>query len=215
MHTIPKPLAAHLRTAGGRLCQSAAGVFAVGHPKPVALLPGSFNPLHVGHRTLAAVAGRRLGCDVHFELSVTNVDKPELSVEVVAERVRQFVGVGSVWVTRAAGVLKKSDLFPGAAFVLGFDTAVRLIDPKYYGGERGRDAALAKLIERGCRVIVGGRADGAGVFRVWEDGLAGEFRDLFDVIPEGEFRVDVSSTQLRANLGEPGPQGPRVRGAAT
>jgi hypothetical protein len=199
MLTIPSPLADHLRAHGGLLYQSAEGVFAADHPKPLAVLPGSFNPLHVGHRTLAEVAGRRLGCEVHFELSVTNADKPELSAEVVAERVRQFVGVGAVWVTRAAVFQKKADLFPGAAFVLGFDTAVRLIDPKYYGGERGRDAALAKLVERGCRVLVGGRADG-GVFRVWEDGLAGEFRGLFEVIPEGEFRVDVSSSQLRAQV---------------
>jgi len=197
MHTISSALVEHLRNRGGLLCQSADGVFAVDHPKPLALLPGSFNPLHVGHRTLAGVAGRRLGCDVHFELSVTNADKPELTGEVVAKRVRQFVGVGSVWVTRAAAFEKKADLFPGAAFVLGFDTAVRLIDPKYYGGERGRDAALAKLVERGCRVIVGGRADG-DVFRVWEHELAGEFRGLFEVIPESEFRVDVSSTQLRS-----------------
>lgn len=136
---------------------------------------------------------------MHYELSVSNVDKPELSAEVVAERLRQFFGVGPVWVTRAAGVLKKSQLFPGAAFVLGFDTAVRLIDPKYYAGVKGRDEALAKLVERGCRVVVGGRVDGAGEFRVWEDRLAGEFRELFEVIPEREFRVDVSSTQLRVN----------------
>jgi hypothetical protein len=201
MHSIPATLADFFHTGGGVVCLSAGGEFSADQPKPLALLPGSFNPLHHGHRRLAEVAGRRLGCEVQYELSVTNVDKPELTMDVVAERVRQFVGAGSVWITRAAGVLKKSDLFPGAAFVLGFDTAVRLIDPKYYGSEQGRDVALAKLLERGCRVVVGGRIDGAGEFRVWEDRLAGEFRDLFDVIPEGDFRVDVSSTQLRANPG--------------
>ncbi len=214
MNRIPPPLADHLRLGGGLLCQTIEGRFEKVAVRPLAVLPGSFNPLHAGHRTLAEVAGRRLGCEVHFELSVTNVDKPELSAEVVAERLRQFVGVGPVWVTRAAGVLKKSQLFPGAAFALGFDTAVRLIDPQYYGGEKGRDEALAKLVERGCRVLVGGRLDG-GEFRVWEDRLAGEFRDLFEVISEHEFRVDVSSTQLRASLGEPGPQGPWVASAGT
>lgn len=197
MHLLPGPLADFLRICGGVVHQTTAGELASDTKLPLALLPGSFNPLHVGHRTLAAVAGRRLGCEVHFELSVTNVDKPELRGEVVAERLRQFVGVGPVWVTRAAGVVKKSQLFPGAAFVLGFDTAVRLLDPRYYGGDRARDLALARLVERGCRVIVGGRIDGAGEFRVWEDRLAGEFRRLFEVIPEAEFRVDVSSSDIR------------------
>lgn len=211
MHPIPATLTHFFRTGGGVVCHSAGGEFTVNQPKPLALLSGSFNPLHHGHRLLAEVAGRRLGCEVQFELSVTNVDKPELTAEEVAQRLGQFVGVGCVWVTRAAGVLKKSDLFPGAAFVLGFDTAVRLIDPKYYGGERGRDVALAKLLDRGCRVVVGGRIDGAGEFRVWEDRLAGEFRDLFEVLAEGEFRVDVSSTALRLA----GPPLPWGRGGLT
>ena len=197
MRPLPQPLAEFLRVGGGKLNQSTSGELLPDAPRPTALLPGSFNPLHVGHRTLAAVAGRRLGCEVQFELSVTNADKPELGGEVVAARLRQFVGVGPVWVTRAAAFEKKADLFPGAAFVLGFDTAVRLLDPRYYGGERGRDAALGKLLERGCRVLVGGRVVGAGEFRVWEDRLAGEFRELFEVIPEGEFRVDVSSSDIR------------------
>lgn len=199
MLPIPPPLADFLRRGGGRLCQTIDGAFTRETSIPSAVLPGSFNPLHVGHRTLASVVGCRLGCEVAFELSLTNADKPELAAEVVAHRLRQFVGVGPVWVTRAAAFEKKADLFPAATFVLGFDTAVRLIDPKYYGGEKGRDAALAKLLARGCRVVVGGRADREGVFRVWEDRLAGEFRHLFEVIPEDEFRVDVSSSAIRAS----------------
>jgi len=201
MPPISSPLVDFLRRGGGRLCQTIGGAFAPDAAIPRAVLSGSFNPLHAGHRTLAEVVGRRLGCEVAFELSLTNADKPELAVEAVIDRLWQFVGVGPVWVTRAAAFEKKADLFPAAAFVLGFDTAVRLIDPKYYGGEKGRDAALAKLVERGCRVVVGGRADGEGVFRVWEDRLAGEFRGLFEVIPETEFRVDVSSTLLRSHPG--------------
>ena len=40
--------------------------------------------------------------------------------------------------------------FPGATFVLGWDTAVRLVDPKYYREEDGGLlAALRKISELG------------------------------------------------------------------
>jgi hypothetical protein len=166
--------------------------------RPLAVLPGSFNPLHRGHRLLAAVAGRRLGAAVHFELSVANADKPDLSPDEVARRVAQFAGVGPVWVTRAARFVEKAALFPGAAFVVGWDTAVRLVDPRYYGDLARRDAALAAIRAAGCRVVVGGRVDPAGDFRVWDGaGLPDLLRGLFEVLPEAEFRADISSTELR------------------
>lgn len=171
-------------------------------PKPLALVPGSFNPLHRGHTGLARAAERHLGAPVHFELSVTNADKPDLPREEVERRVAQFAGVGPVWVTRAAAFEKKADVFPGTAFVLGWDTAVRVIDPKYYGGELGRDRALAKLLERGCRLVVGGRVDASGTFRLWEPAaVASEFAGLFVALAEADFRADVSSTELRKARG--------------
>ena len=69
---------------------------------PLALLPGSFHPLHRGHTVLAAVAAARLGVPVHFELSVTNADKPELPRDEVERRLAQFAGFAPVWLTRAA-----------------------------------------------------------------------------------------------------------------
>ncbi len=176
-------------------CREPDGTVRTHGPTPAALLPGSFNPVHHGHLALAAAAGRHLGVAVHFELSVANVDKPELAADEVARRVARFAGVGPVWVTRAARFAEKADLFPGAAFVVGHDTAVRLIDPRYYGGDEGRrDAALRAIRERGCTVVVGGRADAAGAFRVWDGGA---FGGLFAALTEVDFRADVSSTQLR------------------
>lgn len=181
------------------VCVEPDGTIRPGGPPPAAVLPGSFHPLHHGHTTLAAVAAGRLGVPVGFELSVANVDKPELAAEEVARRVAQFAGVGPVWVTRAATFAAKADLFPGTAFVVGFDTAVRLIDPRYYGGDPARrDAALRQLAGRGCRVVVGGRVGAGGVFRTWGgEGLAAEFAGLFLPLSESDFRVDVSSTGLR------------------
>ena len=172
-------------------------------PRPGVIVAGSFNPLHAGHRALAAAAARRAVGPVHFELSTANVEKADLHHEEVLRRVAQFAGVAPVWVTRAAGFAAKADLFPGAAFAVGWDTAVRLLDPRYYAGDpAARDAALAHLLARGCRVLVGGRVDAAGVFRVWAgaDAVLG-FGGLFEAIPEAEFRLDVSATAIRRMRG--------------
>jgi hypothetical protein len=165
---------------------------------PRAILSGSFNPWHDGHRTLAAVVERRLNAPLHYELSRANVDKPELDDGEVERRVAQFAGAAPIWVTRAPTFAEKAMLFPGAAFAVGFDTAVRMLDPKYTGNEMGRDAALRTLLEFECRVIVGGRIDSGGTFREWS--YAGAFAELFEGIREAEFRVDVSSTELRRLL---------------
>jgi hypothetical protein len=179
------------------VCVEPGGGARADGPRPPALLPGSFDPLHHGHTGLAAAAAARLGVAVHFELSVANADKPELPRGEVERRVAQFAAVAPVWVTRAATFAEKADLFPGTAFVLGWDTAVRVIDPRYYGSAAARDAALAKLLDLGCRLVVGGRLDGLGVFRVWGGGEPTAFAHLFVVLAESDFRADVSSSALR------------------
>ena len=165
-------------------------------PPPAALLCGSFDPLHDGHRGLARAAGRHLLAPVHFELSVINVDKPPLAAESVARRAAQFADFTPLWLTAAPTFLEKSALFPGCAFVLGHDTALRLIDSRYAGGtEAGRDRVLGQLLAAGARFVVGGRLDSVGRFRTWEWG--GPFAELFVALTEADFRRDVSSTALR------------------
>src|SRR5689334_20166289 len=97
------------------------GTVRVGDPRPAVLLPGSFNPLHHGHTTLADVAADRLGAPVAFELSVANVEKPELSSEELTHRLGQFRGRRAVYVSRAATFRAKAALFPGCVFVVGAD----------------------------------------------------------------------------------------------
>lgn len=164
----------------------------------LAVLPGSFSPLHYGHRELARVAAELTGREVVFELSVTNVDKPLLAEEEIARRAAQFAGMGRIALTRASTFREKAELFPGCVFVIGWDTLIRLVDPRYYGGsETGMLRALAEMWALGCRFLVAGRAMD-GVFRTLEAAaIPGGFRPLFQGIVEGAFRADVSSTELR------------------
>ncbi len=109
------------------------GMNSVLQPSGTVILPGSFNPLHEGHCGMAAVAARLLGRPVAFELSVANVEKPALTEAEVRRRMAHFAWLAPLWLTHAPTFLEKSRLFPGAVFVVGIDTAVRIVDPRFYG----------------------------------------------------------------------------------
>jgi hypothetical protein len=179
--------------------QDPDGTIRVVDPRPTVLLPGSFNPLHHGHTTLAGAAAQRLGTPVAFELSIANVDKPELTPEEVSRRLGQFLNRHAVYVSRAATFREKAALFPGCIFVVGVDTATRLVHPRYYGNDPAEMIrALDEIAASGCRFFVGGRMDAAGRFLdVGGVAVPAGYRDLFQGLGEREFRVDVSSTELR------------------
>ena len=166
---------------------------------PGALLPGSFSPLHLGHRGLAQAASKLTGCEVGFELSVTNVDKPALEEAEILKRLAQFSADETAVLTRAETFFKKARLFPGRTFVVGWDTAIRLVAPQYYGGDSSAMmVALAEMLAAGTRFLVAGREDG-GTFKTLKDVPAPQgFEGLFIDVPEDQFREDISSTQLRA-----------------
>jgi hypothetical protein len=139
---------------------------------------------------------------VTFEISVLNVDKPPLEEAEIQRRISQFAGLSPVVVTRAETFHKKSRLFPGIAFVVGWDTAVRLVNPRYYGdSEPAMLTALAEIWASGSRILVAGRQYNGSFYTLEDMAIPQGFYPLFQGIPESLFRADVSSTALRSSDG--------------
>lgn len=166
---------------------------------PKAMLSGAFNPLHDGHLALARVAADLLGHDVAFELSVNNADKPPLETKVALKRIAQFAGRYQIFASNATTFAEKSFIYPGTTFVVGYDTAVRILHLHYYGNDiADLENALHEIQKQGCNFLVAGRAGEDGQFyQVGDLAIPRQFQDLFRRIPGELFRQDISSTELR------------------
>jgi hypothetical protein len=169
-------------------------------PQPLILFPGSFNPMHEGHVLLARVAEELRQQPLAFEISVTNVDKPPLAGEMVRHRLAQFAWKSPVELTRAPTFVEKSRLFPRATFVIGADTAERLVAARYYGDdELQMHGALEEIANSGASFLVAVRLDAAGHVCALNDiAVPRRYADLFTEIPEHRFRRDISSSEIRA-----------------
>lgn len=189
-------------------------------PPKSLVVPGSFNPPHIGHLELAKAAAREVGAKViWFELSITNVDKPSLSVEDIIRRVELFLELEDLpkaWgllLTDAPMFVQKVDMLSQCRcsdgvndtctplpFVIGTDTLARLVDKKYYDGSQ--EVMLSSLKEMACKFIVGGRLEqktenpsfttGSEAVVELPEAIQRKFRLM------GGFRVDISSSEIRA-----------------
>lgn len=165
-----------------------------------ALLSGAFNPLHQGHIALAKAAAEMLGRDVVFELTAFNVDKSALSAAQCLDRLLQFSGRYPIMVSAAPTFVAKARLFPRTTFIVGYDTATRILQPRYYDDdEEQMITALAEVGERGCSFLVAGRIDDQGNFHEPGELVVPEsLASLFQPLPSNRFRKDISSSEIRA-----------------
>lgn len=164
---------------------------------PVGLLCGAFNPRHVGHDRLRAAAERHLNGPVHFEMTINNADKPPLDFISLSQRCEQFPDA-PLLLSAAPTFAERVDLVPGVVFVVGIDTAVRIVEPRFYGGVEEMRVALDRIRQAGSRFLVAGRLNGPKFQTLGATGIAADFSDLFEELPESSFREDISSTELRA-----------------
>ena len=172
------------------------------------LLAGSFRPLHRGHRALLKagweITGERLNpC---FEISIRNVEKPEIATSDLERRLEQFqCDDDTLVITRAATFVEKARLMPGTTFAIGFDTAVRLFDDRFYdASDCGSPTIVAmnELRSLDSSFVVGGRHDDDGIFRTASDLAIPEgFETLLLEIPEEKFSDPISSTDIRRSSG--------------
>ena len=129
------------------------------------IIPISANPLHKGHLHMAnfvptvrdTIDGEPIDCE--FELSIYNVDKHGLDAEEICDRLQQFMQLGrKCWITSFATFAQKAHFFQECQFVVGTDTANRIVNPAYYFDcVEERDKVMEDILNQNCSFMVLGR----------------------------------------------------------
>jgi len=167
-------------------------------PEKIRLVfPGSFDPCHRNHVYMAKLASEKLGEPVHFEISLTNVDKPPIDFISLSQRLDSLKEykdekfMGGVCLTNAPLFLQKANLFPDSTFIVGADTLNRLFDAKYYGGKVDTPAILNCFKKKKIRFMVFHR-------KSVEFCISPEVLDCCQIVSIDEYEDDgLSSTEIR------------------
>ena len=77
------------------------------------------------------------------------------------ERIKQFRSIGKLIITNSPTFTEKSSIFKKSIFVVGYDTALRLIDKKYYS--YNINDAYNEIKKNGCSLLAKGEGEKAPI----------------------------------------------------
>lgn len=101
--------------------------------------PGSFNPIHDGHRDIGWKVCNITNQDPVYMITADSLHKKSLSVPEMLDRVAgirlERYGLypysGLLFTQNDPLFIDKAQKFPGCSFIIGYDTAERMLDPKW------------------------------------------------------------------------------------
>lgn len=96
-----------------------------------AMMPGSFNPPHEGHFGLAESFRDDHGKSVLFEIGTNPPHKTPPTVQELLQRAKMLKGHDVLFSRNMPMYIEKAAMFHGMDFIVGADTMLRILDPKW------------------------------------------------------------------------------------
>ena len=185
----------HIKTDGRRL-----GIFS-----------GSFNPLTVAHIEMIDAAQKKYNLDeILLILASANVDKGVFGLSL-ADRLlmlklyavtREDFSVAACshgkFIEKIEALRTSYPASTHFSFIVGYDTFIRLFDPKYY---TDLNSALEALFSQ-CRFIVANRQDydADAIKKMMEQPVYRRYAGCIDLIELPDFYAEISSTDIRTQI---------------
>jgi nicotinic acid mononucleotide adenylyltransferase len=160
---------------------------------------------------------------IFFEISAVHPDKGLLEKRELLKRINQFISRNkNVIVSRAPLYVDKARYYPNSILAVGADTMIRILDPKYQKDLHEHDRInsmihdLKVMSDNNVSFIVAGRKDEKTNEYVTCETIIKNITSctnksynippillsMFEQLPEKDFRVDISSTEVRAKLND-------------